>query len=196
MLRTQLWDHIVAERVALRDQLRDLSAEEWETDSLCAGWTVRDVAAHVISAPQLGWGPTLRASAGLWRGYNGMIDADVKRRGQAPVRDILADWDRWAEVPRCPAVVTPKESLIDILGHSQDILRPLGRVHEMPPEAAVVALERSITLSPLFRTWGLVRRHRLVATDVDWSRGKGPEIHGPVSELLMLVTGRPADVVR
>ena len=55
-----VWDVVVAERLALRDQLRDLDAADWDHPSLCDGWRVRDVAAHVISAPQLRWRATLR----------------------------------------------------------------------------------------------------------------------------------------
>ena len=30
----------------------------------------------------------------------------------------------------------------------------------------------------------------MVATDVDWARGEGPTIEGPMQELLMLCAGR------
>jgi hypothetical protein len=32
---------------------------------------------------------------------------------------------------------------------------------------------------------------RLIATDVDWSHGKGPEVRGPGEALLMVMAGRP-----
>ena len=34
--------------------------------------------------------------------------------------------------------------------------------------------------------------YRLVATDLDWSIGGGPEIRGPILALLLLLTGRTA----
>ena len=33
---------------------------------------------------------------------------------------------------------------------------------------------------------------RLVATDVDWSHGSGPEVSGPGEALLLAASGRPA----
>jgi hypothetical protein len=33
---------------------------------------------------------------------------------------------------------------------------------------------------------------RLIATDSDWSYGKGPEVRGPGEALLMVMAGRPA----
>jgi hypothetical protein len=39
--RDQVWQVIDAERLSLADLLDELSAPEWETPSLCAGWRVR-----------------------------------------------------------------------------------------------------------------------------------------------------------
>jgi len=44
MDRDQVWEAIGRERLSLADLLDELSAQEWETPSLCAGWRVRDVA--------------------------------------------------------------------------------------------------------------------------------------------------------
>ena len=67
--------------------------------------------------------------------------------------------------------VTPRETLIDIVVHGQDIAIPIGR--------------RS-----LFRVRGGDDGLRLVADDIDWSVGDGPELRGPVLSLLLLLTGR------
>ena len=66
-----LWGHIHHERDALAATLRTLTPEQWEHDSLCVGWTVKDVAAHVISSPQMGIGRTMGLfGRNLGRGYN------------------------------------------------------------------------------------------------------------------------------
>ena len=44
---------------------------------------------------------------------------------------------------------------------------------------------------PFFPAWRL-RGLRLVADDIDWSRGDGLELRGPVESLLLVTTGRPA----
>jgi hypothetical protein len=53
MERDEVWQTIDAERLSLADLLDDLGPAEWETPSLCAGWRVRDVAAH-LTLSQLG----------------------------------------------------------------------------------------------------------------------------------------------
>ena len=46
------WRAIEQERRSLADLLESLTDDQWNTPSLCQGWRVRDVAAHVALAPQ------------------------------------------------------------------------------------------------------------------------------------------------
>ena len=62
---------ISAERSAFGELLAGLAEPDWDAPSLCAGWRVRDTAAHLISGPQMRAASTLRAMTGVWRGYNG-----------------------------------------------------------------------------------------------------------------------------
>ena len=81
MEKSEIWRHVHAERAALAATLAELPAADWERESLCTGWTVHDVAAHVISTPQTGWSAVAAMSArNLGRGYNTMIYREVKRR--------------------------------------------------------------------------------------------------------------------
>jgi uncharacterized protein (TIGR03083 family) len=195
MDKAAIWAHIHAERAALAATLAELDAADWAHDSLCPGWTVHDVAAHVISNPQIGWGQMAGLTArNLGRGYNTMIFREVKRLGARETREsILGDFERYAASTRHVPTTTSVEPLIDALLHHQDIVRPLGRTRAMAPEAAAVAADRVRRLAPLMGTGRLVRSIRLVATDVDWSRGTGPEVRGPAQELLMLASGREPD---
>ena len=45
--RDQAWRVIDAQRLKLASLLGQLSSGEWSRPSLCEGWTVRDVAAHL-----------------------------------------------------------------------------------------------------------------------------------------------------
>jgi uncharacterized protein (TIGR03083 family) len=192
---TEVWRHIHAERAALATTLAGLPAADWSHPSLCTGWTVHDVAAHVISTPQIGWRDLAAMSArNLGRGYNRMIFREVKRLGARHSREtILADFERYASSTRHVPATTSVEPLIDALIHHQDIVRPLGLAHDMAPEAAAVAADRVRRLSFLMGTRRLLRSVRMSATDVDWTRGTGPPISGPIQELLMICSGRAPD---
>ncbi len=128
------------------------------------------------------------------RGYNRAIFEDAKRRGRRAPAEILADFERYDGSRHHVPTTTHVEPLIDVLVHSQDILRPLGIDHAMPPDAAAAAADRARLLAPLTGSRRLVRGVRMVADDVDWARGRGPVIAGPMQELLMLCCGRDARV--
>ncbi len=130
----------------------------------------------------------------LGRGYNAMVFREVKRLGTRETRQsILADYDKYAASTHHVPVTTSVEPLVDALLHHQDIVRPLGLTRAMAPAAAVVAVERVRRLWLVFGTRRLVRSVRMVATDVDWTRGTGPTITGPIQELLMICSGREPD---
>ena len=194
MERDRIWDHTIAARQSLAATLATLTPEEWDHPSLCGEWRVRDVAAHVIMGPQLTWRRSAVLLPHVWRGYNGMHAHLGRLWGSRPVAEILAQYEQYAGLRRGPAMVSDVEPLIDILVHTQDIVRPLGRSTTMPPEAAAVAAQRAWTLAPLLGSGArAARRFRMVATDSDWSAGRGPTVEGPTGELLMLVTGREPD---
>jgi hypothetical protein len=60
----------------------------------------------------------------------------------------------------------------------------------MPAEAARAAADRIWSKSLPFKARKRLAGVRLVASDIDWSIGEGPEIHGPMSALLLLLSGR------
>lgn len=197
MDRDTLWGHIHHERATLARTLRTLTPEQWQHDSLCAGWTVKDVAAHIISTPQMGFGRTLGLFArNLGRGYNTMIFRETKRLAESQTTEqILADFETYATSRRKVATTTTIEPLIDALVHHQDIVRPLGLRHDMDPAAAVVAADRVRALALLMGTRRFIKGVRMVATDIDWARGQGRVVEGPMQELLMLCSGRETDLV-
>ena len=48
--RDEVADGLLSEMDAFEELLRSLGAEEWETPSRCAGWTVGDVARHAVGS--------------------------------------------------------------------------------------------------------------------------------------------------
>ena len=52
--RDAIWAAIDRERLDLADLLDDLDEQEWAHPTLCAGWRVRDVAAH-LAWPRCRW---------------------------------------------------------------------------------------------------------------------------------------------
>ena len=189
-----VWAAVDRERLDLADLLDDLTPAEWEQPSLCAGWRVRDVAAHLALA-QTGAGRAaldlLRARGSLPR----MIHDSAVRHAERPP-SLLSEQIRGMVGSRRTAPgVTPLEPLLDVLVHGQDIAAPLGRERHMPVDAARTAATRVWTMPwPMSTTFPRVRGVRLVATDTDWAAGEGAPVEGPIQALLMVLTGRTAAV--
>ncbi|MEU7907678.1 maleylpyruvate isomerase family mycothiol-dependent enzyme [Actinoplanes sp. NPDC049118] len=192
--RDQVWQVIDSQRTALADLLDDLSDDEWRQPSLCAGWTVRDVAAH-LTLQQLGLTDVIPMLA-RWRGSMDRTIQDAARRRATALStgQLIAGIRGMVGSRRRNLGVTHLEPLIDILVHGQDIAIPLGRRHDMPPAAAAVAADRVLSMRwpPPAPATRKVTGFRLTATDTPWSAGEGPEVHAPMAALLLVCTGRLA----
>ncbi len=184
-----IWSAIDDHRLRLSALLENLSDKEWRAPSLCPGWTVRDVAAHLTMA-QTGIGELLILLIKI-RG-----DLNTKILDSARLR--AADWSTDKIIGAIRAMVgsrrhnpgvSCRETLIDILVHSQDIAVPLDRRLDLPVDAAVEAASRCWS-TKYFRARERLQGFRLVATDVDWAVGQGAEVRAPIDALLLILTGR------
>jgi len=189
-----VWRAIDAARSSLADLLADLSADEWRRPSLCPEWTVRDVAAHLTMQQA-----HVRESLGTLLRWRGTIDRTIAyeatRRAAALTTEQLVMEIRGMVGSRHQRVgVTYKSMLIDNLVHGQDIAVPLGRTLPIRPETAAFAASRTLSMRwpPPLSSVRTVSRFRLVATDISWSAGDGPEVRGPMAALLLVCCGRVA----
>ncbi len=193
MDREDVWRGIDDQRRALVDLLEDLSDQEWQQPSLCQGWTVREVAAHV-ALQNTTWAGLPRGILDTIRsgGMNGGIHAMACRHALLPTDQIIAEIRDRIGVWRALPTLTYRESAVDYLVHAQDIAIPLGRPLPMPTDVAAVAADRVWASDRMFHARKKLHGYRLIATDAAWTAGQGAEVTGPMSALLLLLTGRPA----
>jgi uncharacterized protein (TIGR03083 family) len=178
------------ERLDLADFLAGLTPGQWASPTLCEGWCVRDVAAHVVSFE--GMTPA-ELTARFVKGrlqmdrINGLGVDDLAQRSGEQLVAVLRDN---AEPHGLGAGFGGRFALTDNMIHQQDIRRPLGVARTIPVERLCAALD-FVRYSPTIRGAWLARGVRLVATDFDWSYGKGPEVRGCGEALLMAMACRP-----
>ena len=193
MAKSEIWSLIARERAALADDLEGLTPEQWDTPSLCDGWTVRDVVAHMTGSamitPPAFFGKIITSGFSLSR----MQQKDIAReRGDSPA-DTLVRFRAQVHSTKHPP--GPTESWLgEAYIHSEDVRRPLGIRHDYPTDGAeqVAAFYKgsNLIVGAKKRIAGL----HLKATDADWSNGDGPEVTGPIMSLVMAMTGRKAAV--
>jgi uncharacterized protein (TIGR03083 family) len=191
------WRVIEQERLSLADLLEGLTDEQWNAASLCDGWRIKDVAAHVALAPQppSPWTMVIKGIRAGGRFHKLNHDYSV-RHAERPGVDLVSELREHAASRRLPQVTDVRNILFDILVHGQDIAIPLGIEREMPKDAARAGVERVWTMGWPFGVKRCFKEFRYVATDVEWRAGHGPEVTGPVAGLLLVLTGRPAALSR
>jgi uncharacterized protein (TIGR03083 family) len=195
----QIWSAIDSQRGRVAELLESLDDDQWEHPSLCEGWTVRDVGAH-LTLQQMTLAQAMRVVLRNPRhalDVNRIIHESSRRQAAAlSTEAIVAAIRATVGQRRHNPGVTHRETLIDNLVHGMDIAVPLQLEIEIPADAAAEAATRVRSFdgtgrNRVFRDIPL-REFRLVATDHAWSAGDGPEISGPIRALLLLLTGRPA----
>ena len=189
------WRIYSAERADVHDFLACLTPAQWDEPSLCQGWRIRDVAVHLLvdePVEQLGLPLALVKAAWFRFSVHRINDWWVQRNRDRPAGSIVTAFAGAWQPGRISKLVGPRTSVRAMVIHHQDMRRPLRMRRVVPEERLRAALEviltprGSINLGSFERGSGL----RLQATDIDWSWGDGPAVHGPAESILMAVAGR------
>lgn len=185
-----IWGHIDAQRADLADLLDTLTPQQWATPSLCAHWTVREVAAHLTHAnapwPRMAW-------EALRSGFR--FDAMMLRLAQddpRPPDEIVAALRAMVGQRRRPPGTAVADPLMDALVHGQDIAKPLGITRAMPPDAALVVAERLWAMTFPFNPRKRFADIAFTATDAPFAVGHGRAVEGPLSDIVLVLSGRRA----
>ena len=184
------WNAIRTERESLVDALAGLPESAWDRPSLCAGWSVREVVAHLISTAQLT--PPAFFGTLLANGFRfqAMSAANIRRvldgRGNAELVALYRSRVGARTAPPGPATSWLGETIV----HGEDIFRALGgyRDHQIGHVTAVADFYAGSNL--LIGAKNRVAGVRLQAVDADWGHGAGPTVTGPAIALVMAMTGR------
>ena len=188
-MANDIWPTVHAERKALAADLSGLEDDKWSTPSLCEGWTVRDVLAHMTATAKITpatFFPKLLAS-GFSLGKLQAKDIEAER-GATPAETLshFREIETSSKHPPGPTATW----LGEVIVHGEDIRRPLGIRHDYPKDALIQVAEfykgSNLVIGCKKRIAGL----HLRATDADWSHGEGPEVAGPMVALLTVMAGR------
>jgi uncharacterized protein (TIGR03083 family) len=189
------WTTIAAERRALADQLEALTDAQWATPSLCDGWTVHDVAAHLAGVNLIKMSEVVVALARSRFSFARANRVMVARQAARASAEIVADLRRLADGRFAPPGLGSVAPLTDILVHGQDIRIPLGLATDRPVQPWRDSLDFLVTKKA---RRGFVGKAlpglRFSATDLGWSHGEGAgnEVSGPAIAVALALLGRPA----
>ncbi len=172
---------LLAERTELVATLAGLSDDEFDHGpTLCAGWSPRDILAHLVGLEDDGFeyvrhlGRISRANAAI-----------VERWRAVPRSEMAARADRFATT-LAPMVRASATFLLgDTAVHHQDILRGLGLEREIPRASRAAILREGVVLGgyKLLRT-------RVEPTDGGRALGRGRVVRGTTEALGLWLAGR------
>jgi uncharacterized protein (TIGR03083 family) len=196
MRRQEIAVAVKDERRKLVFDLSRLSQEEWDAQSLCDRWRVRDVVGHLIRLYE--WNKRVDRGARdvLASGFrvNRALLNSARRIGSAPPDELLERLEsaRTEKTLAFRLHPQPLFALAELIVHGQDIRRPLGLTSSFDANA----LKAVGDVSTKWYTWGgrqRRRQERLEATDTDWATGEGPPIlRGPMEAVVMVLYAREA----
>jgi uncharacterized protein (TIGR03083 family) len=183
-------DWIASERRELATTLDGLTVEQWDAPSLCDGWTVRHVVAHLTMPFQYSTPRFLLELVKAGGRFQRMSDAVARRDATLPTRQLIAALRDNAEHPWRPPGGGYEAALTHDVIHSLDITYPLRIERHIPAESMRAVLD-TITAPKSRRHFGVdVDDVELRAMDLDWSYGSGAPLLGRAQDLALLLTGR------
>jgi uncharacterized protein (TIGR03083 family) len=192
---TDIRSAVAGERTDLANVLTGLSEDDWDQQTLCTGWRVRELVAHItmpyrISPPRFVLG--LIRSGGKFDRY---ADRQARRDATALSSAELVDCLRQnVNHPWKPPGGGYEGALSHDVIHGLDVTVALGIDRQVPAERLHYILDE---MNPRqLKYFGVdVTGIQLQATDLDWTHGTGVPLTGTAQDLLLVLCGRtlPAD---
>ncbi len=176
------------------DMFESLGPDQWAVPSLCEGWTVRHIAAHLVMPFEVSFARFALALVRERGDGDRVADKATRALAQRTTVELVDLLRSNAHRRFSPPGVGPGGQLTDTCVHLRDAARPLGLDVSPPLRAWRLALDHIV--GPKGR-YGFAPRSRIaglafVATDQDWRHGAGPEVVGASEALAMAATGRTA----
>jgi uncharacterized protein (TIGR03083 family) len=190
------WQALLWEQsTALADLIDGIDDADFDHDSLCEGWKVRDVIGHML----VGHTTPMLKILGLTAKYRfnvprGSFEMSKDLAAKLTPEEIRTQWRAVAEQHTRNGIartIPYPDGFIDHFIHEQDIRRPLGLPAPTDADRLIAALDATVKVKgPMFAPAKAVKGLRLEATDVDWSHGEGPVVRGPAEAIVLAAAGR------
>ena len=185
-----LANHVASELIGLADILTPLDQESWGISSLCTGWSLREVVAH-LTLPARRSNPAVLAGLALC-GFRWHVFADkaAHRDAAIPTSKLLADLRSTRLADWRPPGGGPEGALVHAVVHALDVTVPLGA--SRPSDAEKVRLVLDALMAPAsLKHFGVdLDGLELRAGDIPWSHGYGRRVTADSEALVLLLSGR------
>lgn len=190
-----MWEMTLDARRSLIATFEEINGDQWEVDSLCDGWTVRDVLAHLILAARPPARRYVRAVLKARGSFDRANHQLAVEDGCRPAAELLSQYRKVADHRFARPGWPEAAPLSDVLLHSLDVRIPLDVKATVPPGYYEPVLQLLFTRVGRSFTRPGRPEIRWVATDRSWSHGDaGLEVRGTMENLALTAAGRRARI--
>ncbi len=185
-----VWQTVHSERRQLVVDLSDLRDVQWHLPSLCAGWDVHDVLAHLVDTAQTSRTSFVRDLVAARMDFDRANENGIAREKRQDPQDTIDALKEAADLTRTPPANLATR-LVEAIVHGEDIRRPLGIAGTYPEPAIAQALAHQLRTPVSFgggreRATGV----RLIDRRTGAAWGMGDDVEADAINLLLAVSGR------
>ena len=198
MTDTELQPLVAATYGALADVLDGLPAARWDAPSLCDGWRVREVVAHLTMPARYSEDAFMAELREDEFDFTRLSNRIASRDAALPRGELVANLRDEALHRWTPPGGGDRGALNHVVIHALDVTVPLGEPRQASDTAIRTVLD-DLTEGGGHAHFGTDLQGRtLHATDIDWTYGSGPQLSGTAADLALHLCGRtiPADGLR
>ena len=193
---TRLQPAVAAEFASLAGLLAAISDAQWDTPSLCEGWRVREVVAHLTMPARYSQEEFMaelrRCAFDFTRLSNEVASRDATRPAGELVASLRSDvMARWT-----PPGGGYHGALTHVVIHGLDVTVPLGASRCSPDKTIRIVLDNLTTGGGHAHFGTVIDGRRLQASDLDWSHGSGQILRGAAADLALALCGRAVPAAR
>ncbi len=181
---------VAAEFRALADLLDAAPAAQWDTPSLCEGWRVREVIAHLTMAARYSEEEFMAELRRCDFDFSRLSNQIASRDAELPAGELVANLRADVMHHWTPPGGGYHGALNHVVIHGLDVTVPLG-VPRRSPDATIRVVLDDLTEGGGHAHFGTsIEGRTLQATDLDWSYGSGPALRGAAEDLALVICGR------
>jgi uncharacterized protein (TIGR03083 family) len=181
---------VASEYLALAEVLERASEADWDTPSLCQGWRVREVVAHMTMPVRYDNDAFMKELSARDFDFTRLSNDVAARDAELPTDELLSNLRSDLLLSWEPPGGGLRGALNHSVIHGLDIGVPLAIARPQPDKAVRVVLD-DLTVGGVHVHFGTIIDGRtLEATDSDWSYGSGPVLRGTEADLALMICGR------
>ncbi len=185
-----IWQTVHSERQRLAADLSELGEEQWHIPSLCPGWDIHDVLAHLVDTARTSRLSFVRDLLTARMDFDRANENGIAREKRQDPQATIEALKEAAVLMRTPPANLATR-LVEAIVHGEDIRRPLGIAGCYPERAITQALAYQLRTPVSFgggreRAAGL----RLIDRKTGAAWGQGDDVEADSIELLLAVSGR------